>query len=495
MNGYLATRPFGILLAELREGAKSGILTLSRKEVRKQACFLRGVIRFAASNIRAEGFAQFLQRRGLLSEQDVAWLEAHAQGRIGPQILEGGLLPLEPLREASRDHIIHILFPCLDWKDGQFAFSPGVPNIAGEISVEVVPAELILERARRREDSALQSRLRLSRLVPLRRAKDGAADAARLRLTDAEKAVFEAAGSGLPVEQAVARAESPEAGMLALCTLVDAALVELGGRAEAKRAASADVEKTGPTLSRSEEQLLAHYKNILIRSEGADHYQILNVAVTATEEDLRKAYYGLARDLHPDRFAAPPLDILRSEMEVLFARITEAYNVLSDPIERPSYDARRAPSAPVPGPSAAASPEASLPQNPSDLARLNFARGKTLVQEQKYVESLKFLENAAELDPTRPEYFLLLGMVQARNPRQRDEAIATLTAAARLDPTNSKVRLELARLHRRAGDEAGAERWLREILKIDPHNAEAKEELGEKSGSRLRGLFGRGEKS
>jgi Flp pilus assembly protein TadD len=180
-------------------------------------------------------------------------------------------------------------------------------------------------------------------------------------------------------------------------------------------------------------------------------------------------------------------------MEVLFARITEAYNVLSEPGSRADYEALRAPVAPPTG--SAPAPEPTVSQSPQELARLNYLRGKASVDQQKFVESLKFLENAVSLDPARPEYRLLLGLVQARNPHGRVEAIETLSMAARLDPTNVKVRMEIARLCRRGGDDVAAERWLREVLSIDPNHAEAREGLGENAGSGLlRGLFGRGER-
>ncbi|MBO9577585.1 MAG: molecular chaperone DnaJ [Microbacteriaceae bacterium] len=63
----------------------------------------------------------------------------------------------------------------------------------------------------------------------------------------------------------------------------------------------------------------------------ADHYETLGVERDATQEDIKKAYRRLARQLHPD--VNPSEDA--SEQ---FKSVTHAYEVLSDPEAREKYD-------------------------------------------------------------------------------------------------------------------------------------------------------------
>ncbi len=62
-----------------------------------------------------------------------------------------------------------------------------------------------------------------------------------------------------------------------------------------------------------------------------DYYELLGVAQTAKEEDLRKAFRKLAFQYHPDRNKD-------SGAEHKFKEINEAYQVLSDPAKRRNYD-------------------------------------------------------------------------------------------------------------------------------------------------------------
>ena len=71
---------------------------------------------------------------------------------------------------------------------------------------------------------------------------------------------------------------------------------------------------------------------------GRSYYQLLNVPETADIPTVRAAFFKLAAQMHPDRFHTLPDVALKDRLETIYARIGEAYRVLSNVERRAAYD-------------------------------------------------------------------------------------------------------------------------------------------------------------
>jgi tetratricopeptide (TPR) repeat protein len=72
--------------------------------------------------------------------------------------------------------------------------------------------------------------------------------------------------------------------------------------------------------------------------EELDHYALLGVAPDADKKAIKRAYFELAGLFHPDRFFRKELGPYKAKMEAVFARATEAHDILTAKDKREAYD-------------------------------------------------------------------------------------------------------------------------------------------------------------
>ncbi len=77
---------------------------------------------------------------------------------------------------------------------------------------------------------------------------------------------------------------------------------------------------------------------LFLRIGTATHYELLHLKTDADRKTVKRAYYELAANVHPDRFFRKRLGTYKGKMEAIFARLTEAHDVLSDAARKSEYD-------------------------------------------------------------------------------------------------------------------------------------------------------------
>ncbi|XP_056125716.1 dnaJ heat shock protein family (Hsp40) member A3b [Rhinichthys klamathensis goyatoka] len=83
---------------------------------------------------------------------------------------------------------------------------------------------------------------------------------------------------------------------------------------------------------RSPSVFSSHFFHTTSGCHQQDFYNVLGVPRTATQKDIKKAYYQLAKKYHPDTNPDDP------GAKEKFAKLAEAYETLSDELKRKQYD-------------------------------------------------------------------------------------------------------------------------------------------------------------
>jgi hypothetical protein len=210
-----------------------------------------------------------------------------------------------------------------------------------------------------------------------------------------------------------------------------------------------------------------------------NYYQILGVPRNAAEDEIKKAYFGLARRFHPDRFDRKALEANRERIDSIFDAITNAYKTLINREKRRVYDA---------GTGTTRSEDA---QDIVKKADIKFRQGKTLFVQDRFDDAVTLLEEAVRLRKDKGDYYLLLAMAESKVPSYSMKAEEDFLKAISLEPWNPEGYVGLGFLYKNEGLMTKATRQFQKALDADPEHKLARQEvdLAEK-GTRKKGLKG-----
>lgn len=217
-------------------------------------------------------------------------------------------------------------------------------------------------------------------------------------------------------------------------------------------------------------------RDVLARTADANFYGVLGIEQTASFADIRKAYYAMALDYHPDRFGKDLAEAERQIVEELFARISGAFATLSSDEKRKEYDEKLRSGALL------LEKQEKAPVDKKQLARESFDKARALLAAGDRSRALGFLEHAVETDQDNWDYRMALGKFFLGDGRLRRKAEPQFLEAIRIDQSNADAYWQLGLLYKAAGVKTRAIQKFREGLQWDPAHAGIKKELDELGG-------------
>ena len=217
---------------------------------------------------------------------------------------------------------------------------------------------------------------------------------------------------------------------------------------------------------------------------STNHFETLGVSHTDTPQEFGKAYRELSKKLHPDRYSGASDDIIE-KATVLFDKIREAHDVLSDDVERQKYiDVVIYGKAP-------AEEEAMQQLQAMWKAEEAFKKGERLFQQGQVGRAHDFFQEAHENDPNSLEFKAYYGYTtftqnKGSNQQKAQDGLNMIIEVTKANE-DQEIKLDsawvlLGKAFRERGDKDKAMRAITRALKIKPSNSDAQREL-----KRLRG--------
>lgn len=218
-------------------------------------------------------------------------------------------------------------------------------------------------------------------------------------------------------------------------------------------------------------------KQKLLEARG-DHFQVLGVARSATADQIRTAYFNLARKLHPDRLSSLGITDDNREAQRLFAQINTAFAVLNDPTQRDDYQRVLA----MGGVEAVRAQEAEAEELAAKVMRAEeaFKRGEMALRRDALEQAVEAFAEATELQPQEAEYQAMLAWAKFAAAADKNAVAGdtrkVLQRAADQDDNSATARFYLGRVERMLGREREALQHFQAVLMVKPNHAEAASE-------------------
>ncbi len=493
VEGTLAETSFARLLHNLYTLRETGLLRLVRGGVKKIVAIRDGYPIFVRSNVVSECLGQMLTRESIISADDCeqSLLRARNSGRLqGTVLIEMGRLTPQQLQQALERQVVEKLLEVFAWQEGDYRFEAGKSFKQEVTAIALSPASLILKGVRRHySDERIAALLAVHRDRYISQAENPHYRFQEMTLSDRDAGLFAECLGAKTLEELISRhpllrRDSEQL----LAALLLAGMVKSTPEPAPLEAVEISGEDPAIEQRRLRYQFLRDYERLIAQ----DHFGLLGVGRESGREEVKKAYFALARKYHPDHFFQKNLaPDLHEKVNELFQRISEAYGVLSNPDRRKAYLAEL--SRPLDQPQA---PEV------ADIlqAETAYQKGAVLLKRGNFTGALEQLGWAVKLCPEEPEYITAhawaLYRAHGEDPARALEAHCALLRSAELDPRLDLTHLYLGQMLKREGKEKEAERAFEKAIQCNPDCHEALRELRlldlrRKPEAERKGLLGR----
>jgi curved DNA-binding protein CbpA len=463
----------------------AGALLLKRGQVKKIVYFRDGYPILVKSNLLSECLGRVLVRERMITEAECETSlkkMKESQKQQGTVLIEMGCISPHNLTYGLQLQLEAKLYEVFAWTDGEFRFNPRSDVATPTTGLDLPAARIIYEGVRRSYDEARLKKalgdveaLPVARSTdPLYRFQDIGMDGEETELwhrIDGRRTVKELVAGG-PLE----REDALKFLYALLCVQMveiapEAQLVEEEEPEEAEEAPGGEPVPTPPSLELEErlarERLLARLQDL----KRQTYFEVLGIAPAAAGTGVRKAFFALAKEHHPDRYAARSPEV-RAIAGEIFALLTTAHDTLTDAEARKRYEEelKRAP------------PESDADRASRILAAdREFRRGEGLLEAHLAQDAMEAFEKAVSLYPEEAEFHAFLGwavhLARREDAEQAQRALGHLSKAVELNPRLDRGHLFLSRVHRALGHATEAEAALERALQANPDSAEAQREL------------------
>lgn len=461
------------LLHDLYGKKMTGLLHLQHGDAKKIVYIKDGYPIFVRSNVLNECLGRMLVLDGQMTQVDCdASVERSKEsGRLqGTVLIEMGLLTPQDLHDALLRQVTEKLLSTFKWQEGTWQFITAKDFKKNVTSIKLSPASTIMQGIKRYwTPLQLDDYLKPFRNLYLRQASDFKYRFQDIELNRRGEEIFRSCLGTVTVgtlleQHPLARREVQQV----LAALLISEMLECSEVAEQMEEADLPGRrKEQPIDEQLRRKILTDYKRVM----ESDYFEALGIARQCGGAEVRRAYYKLAKEYHPDRFLGSGLSReMTNKITGMFQYVTQAYTVLSDPRSCSDYLEELV-----------SGPKKTININQVIEAETSYQEGRMLLNVRRYSAAIKPLQHAIELSPEEPEYLTYFAWALFKSAPEkveiRNRAQEVLLASRELNPSLDLTHLYLGYVYNLQDKDRQAEKSFEMAVQANPDCTEALREL------------------
>ena len=455
-------RPADLLLGIQKMG-KTGVLRMVTPLSSKYIYFSNGTVVFATSDNEDKDVCESLLYTGKISpeqfDRSIGFMREAGKNQVAA-LLELGYIKPEDIVPAVHRQAEKVLMSLLTLDEGGFIFKEGPLAPEKLLSYTFNITDLIYQGTKTFGDPEKISDLCKGREPIVCLNSDADDYVHKIRLDEREKGVIRFLDRERTIQEVLSMSPLDEPETLrmiyALHNVQALEIIETGHDNHVID------EEQGPAMGERELEAVHKIEKLYNEYRSLGYHGVLNVGQNAPLEDIKRAYYRMAREFHPDRHLYISSYAVKEKLNVIFSYINEAYQALiaSQHHQQEMRGGRTG--------------EGDVPYK--QMARQKFEAGMNFLRSGDHEQALTFFGQATNLDASTPAYHYYYGLALFRNKKMR-EAEASLRKASQLDPHNAVYIAELGHIYLALGFNTRARNAFEKALKYDPSNQRAADGL------------------
>src|SRR3972149_4551141 len=401
----------------------ASILDMEAGKIKKRMFFKIGIPVYAISNVLDEVLGRLLVRKGIIAQEvyekslEIMLNKKMKQGEV---LIANGYITTQQLNEGLSTQVKERLWSVFSWTEGIYHY----------YNIEKLPKDLFL--------------------TPIHPAY----------------AILQAAKRGYyPFEKIKAEVDGKTNNVISRSSNSAYTIDDFQPTPEEMK------EKKPEGPSPEDKAVMESLTSKHVQLKSLTHFDILGVSQSANSDEIKRAYFKLAKEYHPDKYHNSIQDA-RTVASEIFTLINTAYNTLSDEKNRRIYEE-----------SLKTGKRLDVTQDAANImsAELQFQKGKIALTRKDYKGAKDAFEWALKLNPDEGEYKAYLGWTLFNlSPKDRDEmrrAKEIIQEALSSNPNQDRAYYFLGVIYRVEGKLDDAENSFKKAIKRNPNIPEAMSEL------------------